>query len=80
MGHGAVMQTALMGMALGPGPLLSVHIGGLTLIGLSLPLRDHRLVAMGLQLARPHPGGVISGGAGRGCGTHGSDPAHELIL
>lgn len=62
VGDGALMQAALLGVALGPGQILAVDIGALALIGLGTALRDHRRVAVGLQLARPHPGGVTGRG------------------
>lgn len=58
MHHGTVVQPTLMGMSLGPGHLLSMHLGALTVIGLRMALGDHRLVSVLALLASPHPGHI----------------------
>ena len=55
LGNGAVVQTALMGMALSPGHFLRVHIGGLALIGGGVSLLHHGLMAALLLLPVAHP-------------------------
>ena len=56
--HGAVVQTALMGMALNPGDLLAMHLGTFAAIGLGMTLGDHRLVTPGILRTCAHPGHV----------------------
>ena len=53
--HGAVVQAALMGVALGPGDVLAVNIGALALVRLGMTLSNHGLMTALLKLASPHP-------------------------
>jgi hypothetical protein len=51
-----VMEAALMGMALSPGQLLSVHVGRFAEINGGFPLTHNRLVAALMLLTAAHPG------------------------
>ena len=55
LSDGAVVQAAFVGVALGPGHLLGVHIRGFTLVSCGVALSDHGLMAALLLLAMPHP-------------------------
>lgn len=71
LGNGAVVQAALMGMALRPGHFLGMHIRSLALIGGGMALQNHRLMAVLFLLLMAHPlhkEGLALPGACRGAG------------
>ncbi len=53
-----VMEAALMGMALSPGQLLSVHVGRFAAISGGFPLTHNRLVTALMLLTAAHPGHI----------------------
>ena len=73
LGQGAGVQAPLVGVALSPGLLLGMHVGGLAAIAGALALGDHRLVGVLAALAGPRPIHIGAGVGGEGLCAHGND-------
>lgn len=56
LGHRTVVQATVMGMALGPGDLLVVHLAAFAAVRFGVALGNHRLMTVLIELPGPHPG------------------------